>query len=193
MTVALILAAGASSRMRGRDKLAEGVGGVPLLTRQVRLARAAGLPVHVALPPLPHPREALLDGAAAIEVPRACEGMGRTIATAVRALRDAPAILLLLGDLPALRADDLRAVLTARDASPAPIWRAATGDGRGGHPILFARETFADLMALRGDDGARGVVAAHRAGLVPIGPQARLDLDTPEDWAAFRAAGPPRP
>ncbi|MGR3541320.1 MAG: nucleotidyltransferase family protein [Hasllibacter sp.] len=181
---ALVLAAGASSRMRGRDKLAEIVDGVPLLTRQVRLARAAGLPVHVALPPLPHPREALLDGAAAIEVPDAAEGMGRTIATAVAALRDAPAILLILGDLPALTVADVQAVLAA---PPAPIVRGATHDGKGGHPILFAPGTYPDLMALTGDDGGRGVVAQHKTRLVPLGPQARLDLDTPEDWAAFRA------
>ena len=185
--VALILAAGASSRMRGRDKLAEPVGGVPLLTRQVRLARSAGLPTAVAVPPLPHPREALLDGARAIEVPLAAEGMGRTIATAVSVLRDAPAILLLLGDLPALTLADLRAVLHAPSA---PIVRGATWDGAGGHPILFAPTTYPDLMALTGNDGGRGVVARHEVCLVPIGPQARLDLDTPEEWATWRAADP---
>ncbi len=38
----LILAAGASTRMRGRDKLMEPVEGRPLIRRQAEMARAAG-------------------------------------------------------------------------------------------------------------------------------------------------------
>ena len=38
----VILAAGASSRMRGRDKLFESVGGTPILTRLVHFAQGYG-------------------------------------------------------------------------------------------------------------------------------------------------------
>ena len=38
----LIPAAGGSTRMRGRDKLLEDVGGTPLLARQVRVALSTG-------------------------------------------------------------------------------------------------------------------------------------------------------
>ena len=57
----LILAAGQSSRMRGRDKLLEEIDGVPLLRRQVDMARAAGLgSVFVTVPEVPHPRHDIL-------------------------------------------------------------------------------------------------------------------------------------
>ena len=59
----IILAAGASSRMRGRDKLLELVEGDPLLRRQAQMVRdVTSGPVIVALPPMPHPRYAVLKG-----------------------------------------------------------------------------------------------------------------------------------
>ena len=162
---ALILAAGASSRMRGRDKLLEPVGGEPLLARQVRIAGEAGLEAFVALPPAPHPRhDALPEGVRRIPVRDAAEGMGRSIAAGVGALREAPVILLLLADLPEIETADILAVLAAREAEPgALVWRGATADGRGGHPILFAPPLYPALMALRGDDGGRSVVASAGA------------------------------
>ena len=46
----LILAAGRSSRMQGRDKLLEPVGGAPLVATLVARARKTGAKVFVALP-----------------------------------------------------------------------------------------------------------------------------------------------
>jgi molybdenum cofactor cytidylyltransferase len=43
-----------------------------------------------------------------------------------------------------------------------------------------------------GDEGGRSVLAAHRDRVERIAlpdDHAVLDLDTPEDWAAFRASG----
>ncbi len=105
---------------------------------------------------------------------------------------DVDKAMLLLGDLPDLTADDLRAVMGAVRTHPdALIWRGGTQDGRGGHPIIFDQTLFSRLLALKGDDGGRSVVhaAEDRVHLVPLpGNRARLDLDTPEDWAAWRAA-----
>ena len=47
-----------------------------------------------------------------------------------------------------------------------------------------------DLMTLKGDEGAKSVIVRHRARLrlVPLPARhATTDLDTPEDWAAWRA------
>ncbi|MCV6595140.1 MAG: NTP transferase domain-containing protein, partial [Silicimonas sp.] len=57
-------AAGASSRMRGRDKLLEPIGGVPLLRRQALAALTTGCPVLVTLPEGNEPRRAALEGLA---------------------------------------------------------------------------------------------------------------------------------
>ena len=184
----LILAAGASSRMGGRDKLLEDVDGEPLLARQIRIAAATGRPVHVALPAGPHPRRAHVAGATAIDVPDAAAGISRSIAAGISVLRQAPAVLLLLGDLPELETADLLAVLEApRD--PGQVVRGATASGAPGHPILLPPNAYAGLISLRGDDGGRSVLPAHSTRLVFLpGERARLDLDTPDAWAEWRAA-----
>lgn len=194
---ALILAAGASSRMGpGRDKLMEPVGGAALLTRTLRLAAQHCDPVFAALPEAPHPRYAALpEGTRAVPVAEAAEGINASLRAGLAALpAGSPAFLLLLGDLPALEGRDIAALLAARAAHPeALIWRAATEDGKPGHPVIFSAALYPQIAALRGDDGARAVVqaAAGRVHLTPLpGQRARLDLDTPEAWAAWRRDNP---
>ncbi|MCV3271008.1 nucleotidyltransferase family protein [Roseobacter sinensis] len=191
----ILLAAGQSRRMRGADKLLEEVDGLPLLRRQAELASAVTTgPVLVALPPAPHPRYRSLDALAVDRVPvaDADEGMNASLRTAFAALpRGAPAAMLLLADLPELTKEDLRVVLQAIDLKPeALIWRGATEDGKPGHPIVFAAPLFEAFASLQGDGGGREVVAkaGSRVALIPLpGQHARRDLDTPEDWAAWRA------
>ncbi|WP_424970164.1 nucleotidyltransferase family protein [Dinoroseobacter sp. S76] len=192
--ITLILAAGQSRRMAGRDKLMELVDGRPLVARQAALAARVTRDVLVALPPRPHARYAALDGlgVTALSVPESAEGMGGTLRGAVARLpKTCTGLLLLLGDLPDITEQDLRAVLAARqDAPEARIWRGTTGTGAPGHPILFAPSTFPDFADLTGDEGGQSLIARHRdhVHLVPLpGNRARRDLDTPEDWAAWRA------
>ncbi|CAN0587772.1 unnamed protein product, partial [Ectocarpus sp. 12 AP-2014] len=99
----LLLAAGASRRMRGRDKLLQEVDGQPLIARAAEIALATGAQVVVTLPPPPHPRYAALAGldVRTIPVPDAGEGMGASIRTGIAALPPAtPAAMILLADLP---------------------------------------------------------------------------------------------
>jgi CTP:molybdopterin cytidylyltransferase MocA len=192
-----ILAAGGSTRMRGRDKLMENVGGEPLLARQVRIARACGVPVLVALPAHDDRRAeiARAGNAKVVLVDATPPGMGESIASvAAEAERmGADGLLLLLADMPEIETDDLRAILSAAVDSPGgAVVRGASEDGRPGHPILFPRDLFPSLRRLEGDTGAREVVAsAGSPRLVPLGgKRALVDLDTPEAWAAWRATRP---
>lgn len=171
----------------------EDIVGEPLLRRQARLAQDIG-PVTVALPPAPHPRYTALSGLdiTPLPIPEAAEGMGASLRSAFAALPlDTPAAMVLLADMPALEARDLACLAAAVDLTGETlIWRATTEDGKPGHPIVFAAALFDQLKQLRGDDGGRAVVraAADRMQLVPLpGQRARRDLDTPEDWAAWRA------
>jgi molybdenum cofactor cytidylyltransferase len=71
------------------------------------------------------------------------------------------------------------------------ICRAVTADGRPGHPVLFGRRFFEALAGLRGDVGARDVLREAGDFVVEVateGQAAVVDLDTPEDWAAWRSA-----
>lgn len=192
----IVLAAGASSRMRGRDKLMEEVGGRPLVRRQAEMARAVTTgPVLVALPPRPHARYDALRGLAVtpVEVAAAAEGMNASLRVAFGALpTGARAAMLVLGDLPELTENDLNSVLQAVDLkSDILVWRGATESGAPGHPIVFAAPLFPEFARLAGDGGGREVVraAGDKVALIPLpGQHARRDLDTPEDWAEWRAA-----
>lgn len=194
----LLLAAGQSRRMRGRDKLLEPVDGQPLLRRMARRAIAAGIgPVLAALPPAPHPRYAALAGLAltTVPVPDAAQGLSASLRRALAAVPPAaPAAMILLADLPELTAEDLRRVAQAADPGSATlIWRGATAAGHPGHPVVIARALFAELEALGGDTGAQPVLRRHadRMALIPLpGDHALRDLDTPEAWAAWRAEQP---
>jgi CTP:molybdopterin cytidylyltransferase MocA len=181
--------------MRGRDKLLEVIDGQSLIRRQVEMAQAATTgPVHVTLPPAPHPRHDALEGLniTCVQVPDAAQGMSASLRRGVLSLRpETPAVMILLADLPDLRTSDLRRLCAAVDLSDGTlIWRGATADGAPGHPIVFARALFDELMHLEGDCGGAEVVARNISRVMPVplpGQRARRDLDTPEDWMAWRA------
>ncbi|EAR50570.1 hypothetical protein OG2516_04501 [Oceanicola granulosus HTCC2516] len=186
----LIPAAGASRRMGGRDKLLEPVAGVALLARQAARAAATGWPVLVTLPPDRPARAAVLEGVGTLVVADAAEGMAASLrAGAAEALRRrAEGMLVLLPDMPEITTDDLLALAAARRPGDL-VLRAATEDGRAGHPVWFDEALLAEFAGLAGDEGAAPIVSAHRDALrlVPLaGERARLDLDTPEAWAAWR-------
>lgn len=180
--------------MRGQDKLQVEVDGQPLLARQIAMAQSVSHDVRVALPPAPHPRHAVTakTGARSVIVADADEGMGASLRALFGTLQNEHHAMLLLGDLPEISADDLRNVQQAVYKYPdALIWRGATDKGQGGHPIVFHYSLFPSVSQLSGDDGGRGIVQSvgDKVHYVPLpGNRARLDLDTPEEWAAWRAA-----
>ena len=189
----LILAAGSASRMRGADKLLEAIDGEPLLTRSARAALATGCRVTVTLPPDRPARLAALQGLAVtpVIVPDAAQGMATSLIAGLRALPAGAPVLMLLADLPELTTEDLQACLAVWAKDPRAIPRGAAADGTPGHPVGFPPDLRAELLALTGDTGARAVLARHadRLHLVRLpGTHATTDLDTPEEWATWRAS-----
>ncbi|MEM7753893.1 MAG: nucleotidyltransferase family protein [Pseudomonadota bacterium] len=190
----VIPAAGSSSRMRGRDKLLETIGGVPLLRRQAEAAVASGCPVMVALP-LSGPRHDALQGLAVtiITVRDAAEGMGATLRTAALfAARHAPdrPMMVLLPDVPGIGPFDIKTVVTRFEAAGGDTVTRATDDsGRPGTPLIVPARLLERFTGLAGDDGGRSALEGEEIELVPLsGDRATCDLDTPEDWAAWREA-----
>lgn len=191
-TAILILAAGQSRRMRGADKMLELVDGEPLIYRQARIALATGLPVWVTLPPDQPLRAAAVAGlpVTAVVVERAGLGISQSIIAGNAAIPADHGILLWLADLPEVETADLQQVIAAARTSPSAIVRATTKDGNPGHPVFIPAFRRGELIRLSGDDGAREMLRRHAAETVFVrlpGDRALTDLDTPEDWAIWRA------
>lgn len=187
----LIPAAGASSRMRGTDKLLETVRGQPLLRDRVTLALGTGCDVAVTLPPDCAARRSALDGlrVTLLTVPDAATGMSASLrAGATWAMAEGSAsLMVLLPDLPDLTQADLQTLLQANDYDA--IFRACDAYGTPGHPVILPARLLPVLTRITGDTGARDLLRAHPVTPVPLPDQhATTDLDTPEAWAAWRAA-----
>lgn len=192
----LLPAAGASKRMRGGDKLLEEVGGAPCLRVMAARARASADEVIVTLPAQSHPRAEALAGLPlkTVIVPDAAEGMAASLRAGADAAPAKSALMVLPPDMPALEAEDLRALWDAFEAAPpGTILRACAEDGTAGHPVIFDSIFLPGFAALRGDTGAAPILRQSPQALRfhPLpGTRATLDLDTPEDWAQWRRASP---
>lgn len=193
---AIVLAAGAARRMRGADKLLEEVEGMPVLARatEVALSSQADETVVVLPPGAEHRREAI--AGLAVEVVEAAdweEGMAASLRAGLRAVAArADAVVVLLADMPEVTARAVDRLIAAFDPEEGrEICRAVSADGKPGHPVLFGRRFFETLGGLTGDRGAREVIrdaAEFVTEVATEGQGAVVDLDTPEDWAAWRAA-----
>lgn len=187
----LIPAAGTSSRMRGGDKLMELVGSEPMLRRQTRIARAVCPNVIVTLRPENAARCALVQDSDVkiLQITDAATGMAASLRAGATATKNT-ALMILPADMPDLTSADLQLMIDAFDQFPRSLIRATAADGTVGHPVIFPADCVAEFSALHGDEGARSILAAHkhRVRLIALPDQhATTDLDTPEDWAAWRS------
>lgn len=105
----------------------------------------------------------------------------------------ADAVIVHLADHPLVSPDTFRAIVANIGASGSSIV-VARYRGRRGHPVIFDRSVFAELMAAPEDQGARVVVNAKPERVVYVDVEDSgvvLDLDTPADLA--KAGLPPPP
>lgn len=190
----VILAAGSSARMGARDKLMEPVDGQPLIARTARRAVATGAPVIVVLPPDRPQRLAALAGlpVTIVTAEDAQMGMAASLRRGIAALpKGVAGAMILPADMPEITTEDLTEMLLRFAADPTRILRGATSAGRAGHPAIFPADLFAALAALSGDTGGRSVIQRNEARVTLVvlpGDAAVRDLDTPEDWATWRAS-----
>jgi molybdenum cofactor cytidylyltransferase len=193
--VSIVLAAGFSRRLGSAKQMAR-LGDATLLERAVNTALGAELkPVFVVL------REeqktafcvANVDNfrpeSAVVPVvnPEAAEGMASSVRAGVRRatnVEGAAGVVLLACDQPAVTAEHLRELARGGDEVVASSYA-----GRKGVPAYFPARLFPELLQLRGDVGARGLLETARAVELPGG---ELDIDTVEDLErAVRLYGRP--
>jgi CTP:molybdopterin cytidylyltransferase MocA len=192
-TCAIILAAGAGTRMGGPVKQLLPLHGRPLAQHPIDAAVAAGLEDVVVV--LGHaageiaPALALPPGGKIVVNPLHEAGQSTSLRAGLDAAPDsARAAVVLLGDQPEVTRAAIRAVVEAHARSGAPVSRAAYR-GRPSHPVLLDRAVWPGLQGLRGDQGARALIAAHgtRVELVEVEGPAPEGVDTPEDYARLLA------
>lgn len=190
MSVAILIpAAGASSRMRGADKLMQQVDGHPLLRRTASRACAACTQVIVTLP-TDSPRAEALAGlpVTVVTVDDPSLGMSQSLKLGAAQAGAASGLMVLPADMPDLTVADLTTVIAAFTQNPR-LLRAATDTGMPGHPVVFPREYLPKFQTLSGDQGARPLLKGATIDLIPLpASHALTDLDTPEAWAEWRAA-----
>lgn len=182
--VSIVLAAGFSKRLGAAKQMAR-LGDRTLLERTVKTALEAGLtPVFVVVREEHKEQKtafcmANLDSsrseAAVVTVvnPEAAEGMASSVRVGVRAAEGATGAVVLACDQPAVTAEHLRELARGGNEVVASSYA-----GRKGVPAYFPAHVFPELLELRGDAGARGLLQTARAVDLPGG---ELDVDTVED------------
>ncbi|HEU4353641.1 MAG TPA: nucleotidyltransferase family protein [Burkholderiales bacterium] len=182
--VGLLLAAGSATRF-GSDKLRHELPhGVSIAVQAARHLKAELDRVVAVVRPGSAELAAALEeeGCEVAVCENAADGMGASLACAAREAREADGYLVALGDMPFVRRTTIAAVrdaLVAGAPLAAPYFRA-----RRGHPVALAKRFREQLFALKGDVGAKKLVADHEDILIkiPVGdPGVIRDIDTPGD------------
>lgn len=194
MISGIVLAAGRSSRFGSTKQLAE-LGGVPLVRHPIDALRDV---VDEVLVVTGHDAErveaALPSHVRIVRNERFRDGLATSLAAALHELPDdSEAAVVLLADQPGIGADDVRALVERFRATRARIVRLSYADGPG--PALLSREIYAEAGHLRGDAGARVLMASHpewvedvdRPGPVPD------DVDVPKDLRRLEGPAPGTP
>jgi molybdenum cofactor cytidylyltransferase len=109
------------------------------------------------------------------------EGMAQSLVHALRhSLPEAQAWLIALGDMPRLRQSTIKALSDAV-AGGAAIAAPVSG-GRRGNPVAFGAACLPELLALRGEEGARRILKLHPVTEVEVDdPGIFQDIDQPAD------------
>ena len=180
----VLLAAGSSSRFGANKLLHLLADGTPVAVASARNLIAA-MPGSIAVVrPGSAPLETLLReaGCEVVVCPNADEGMGVSLAFAIAAAADEPGWLVALADMPFIRVDTIATI--ARWVGSGAVIAAPVQQGRRGHPVAFCSALRDELLGLRGDEGARGILqrwapSLHLVAVDDAG--VHRDIDTPGD------------
>jgi molybdenum cofactor cytidylyltransferase len=163
MIAIVILAAGTSTRL-GRPKQLLDLGGEPLLRHTVRnaLASQAGEVVLVLGNRADDIAEAVGElGQRRVTNPDFAAGQSTSLRVGIEAVSaEADAVIVMLGDQPMVTPTMLDQIIEHFELTGAPIVQPVYGETPG-NPVLLARSLFPELLAIEGDQGARGVIKSH--------------------------------
>jgi CTP:molybdopterin cytidylyltransferase MocA len=184
-TAGLILAAGSGTRFGGGKMLAH-VNGRPMLQHVLDLVAAAELdPVVVVIGEDANEIEEAIHWRRGKRIRNPDPGRGMSSSVALGLARfggGVTRVLVLLGDQPFLRLDQLLAVVRAGDATDRPIVVPRYSDGNPGNPVLLKRTAWPLVQQLTGDRGMSQLFGADPDLVAHVDVSgANPDIDTQED------------
>lgn len=196
---AVLLAAGAGSRLGGRPKPLLELGGVPLVTRQLIALSGAGVDEVAVV--LGHHADAVEAAIGHFPItivrnPSPGAGQATSVRIGLRALSPRlDAVIVALADQPLIDADDIVALISAfkkRGDAQMVVPRVAVEGGapQPGNPIIFDAALREQWLAGEADLACRKWRAAHPERVRWFDTdnrRYRIDIDTPEDLERFAA------
>jgi len=192
MIIAVILSAGESSRM-GRPKALLPIDGVRFIERIVATLKSTRVDEIITV--LGHNAEEMRQKVSDLPVKIVVnqdykQGQLSSLIAAIRSIESGEnhhrvdAILVHLVDHPYINVD-LVNLMIDRFYETKPLIVVPRYRRRRGHPVIFSRALFAELLAAPLDQGAKTVVHAHRDQTLEIDTDdagVTVDIDTPEEY-----------
>ena len=193
VTALVLLAAGASARFEGGDKLLAPLKGQPLLQHAASLG--ASIPENLRIAVVREfdtERTALLEnmGWTVLENRNASLGQSTSLKCAMEVIAERSEIdqvVILLGDMPLVEQSHISDLIAA--AEPANVSAVLSGtDEQSSPPALFKRDHFTRLLNLTGDQGAKQIFDSIDVGAMtlPMSSDAARDVDTVVDLARMK-------
>src|SRR5687768_475981 len=188
---AIVLAAGRSSRMGTPKAQLEIESGTTFLERCVKVLRDAGCRYVIAVVSAEDDWAArLADVAGAAVVINDLQGSQQIDSLRLGLAHlpeDCTGVVVLPVDMPKVAVATIQKLMTAFSEGQAPVV-VPQYDGRNGHPVIFRREIFGELLADPLPRGAESVVEAHqdRAEIAVEDASILIDIDKPGDYERAR-------
>lgn len=176
--VAIILAAGASTRM-GRPKQLIALGDETMLQRTITLAARARLDPVVVLGARAEAIAPRIEGAEIVVHPGWAQGMGSSLLAGLRHVlaREPERLVVLLADQPLVRAEDLARLMDAPTEAAAAAYEGVLGP-----PACFRASCIDTLLTIPADTGARALLRGGTFEVTAVDmPRASIDVDVPDD------------
>ena len=190
---AVVLAAGGSTRMQAGHKLLLPVNGRPMIATVVDQVLSADFRPLVVVTGFNG--DAIIQALEGLPVQgvvnrRWRQGLASSLKAGLQALKpEVQGALFVLADMPLV---DVKTLVALREQFTKQGCNAIVypaHQGRQGNPVLFPRRFFSEIMALKGDRGAQGVLRRHAADSIALPVDSRavlVDFDTDQDYADLR-------
>lgn len=190
-SVAVILAAGSSSRM-GQSKQLLKIGGESLIRKTIKTVIDSGVDqviVVLGSNQQTHQKEIADLSIQVIHNSNWEKGMGSSIKRGVQFVNNhfplCGSVLITVCDQPLLTSDHLKKMTQVSQTEKNSIV-ASFYSGSPGVPALFDRSMFEKLLDVEDGHGAKKVIQDRGKSVSLIDfPQGEVDLDTPSDWEKF--------